>query len=167
MTVDPGTERRDVSFRFFHFDPTFAPAGKTAVTCVLPTRNFEYWARLRERDPGKYRAEKERIAEAVIAVLERFEPGVRAAIEVTDVSTPATVIRYTGNWKGSMEGWLLTPATGLRPLQDTLPGLRQFLMIGQWTMPGGGLPSGLMTARAAMHSICKQDRAAFAVRPAA
>jgi phytoene dehydrogenase-like protein len=167
VTVDPGTELREVSFRFFHYDPTFAPAGKTSVTCLLPTRNFEYWTRLRERDPERYRMEKRRVAENVIAILERFVPELRAAIEVTDVSTPATVIRYTGNWKGSMEGWLLTPSTGLRPLQDSLPGLRQFLMIGQWVMPGGGLPSGLMTARAAIQSICKQDRAAFAVRPAA
>ena len=26
----------------------------------------------------------------------------------------------------------------------TLPGLGHFLMAGQWVMPGGGLPSGLM-----------------------
>jgi phytoene dehydrogenase-like protein len=167
LSVDPSTELREVSFRVFHFDPTFAPAGKTAVTCFLPTRNFEYWTNLRARDSAKYGVEKDRVAEAVIAVLERFVPDVRAAIEVKDVSTPATVIRYTGNWKGSMEGWLLTPATGLRPLPETLPGLEQFLMIGQWVMPGGGLPSGLMTARAAIQSICKRDRAAFAYRPAA
>jgi phytoene dehydrogenase-like protein len=167
LTVDPGTEVREVSFRVFHFDPTFAPAGKTAVTCFLPTRNFEYWTNLRARDPAKYSVEKDRVAEAVIAVLERFVPDVREAIEVRDVSTPATVIRYTGNWKGSMEGWLLTPATGLRPLPETLPGLEQFLMVGHWVMPGGGLPSGLMTARAAIQSICKRDRAALSVRPAA
>jgi phytoene dehydrogenase-like protein len=167
VAVDPGTELREVSFRFFHFDPTFAPAGKTAVTCFLPTRNFNYWTQLRERDPEKYRLEKQRIAETVIGILERFVPDVRAAIEVTDVSTPATVMRYTGNWNGSMQGWLLRPDSGLRPLRNTLPGLHQFLMIGQWVMPGGGLPSGLMTARAALHSICKHDRSAFAVRPAA
>jgi phytoene dehydrogenase-like protein len=167
LTVDPGTELREVSFRLFNFDPSFAPAGKTAVTCVLPTRNFEYWTNLRARGPAQYRLEKQRIAQSVITILERFVPNVRASIEVTDVSTPATVIRYTGNWKGSREGWLLTPATGLRPFEETLPGLHQFLMVGQWVMPGGGLPAGLVTARAAVHSICKQDRAAFAVRPAA
>jgi phytoene dehydrogenase-like protein len=81
---------------------------------------------------------------------------------VIDVSTPATVIRYTGNWKGSMEGWLLTPDTGFRQLPNTLPGLQQFLMVGQWIMPGGGLPSGLMTARSAIGAICEQDRIPFA-----
>jgi phytoene dehydrogenase-like protein len=164
LQVDPGTQLRQVSFRFFHYDPTFAPAGKTAVTCFLPTRNFEFWVQLQQNDHERYQAAKQRIAEAVIAILERMVPEVRPAIEVIDVSTPATVIRYTGNWKGSMEGWLLTPASGFRQLPNTLPGLRHFMMAGQWVMPGGGLPSGLMTARSAVQAICRQDRKPFAER---
>ena len=105
------------------------------------TRNYGYWSDLRAKDPRAYYAEKHRIAEAVIDVLERRVPGARAAVETVDVSTPATVMRYTGNWKGSMEGWLLEPGQGFRPLPNTLPGLRRFLMVGQWVMPGGGLPS--------------------------
>ena len=60
-----------------------------------------------------------------------------------------------------MEGWLLTPGSGFGPLRMTLPGLRQFLMVGQWVMPGGGLPSGLMTARSAIRATCKEDRMPF------
>jgi len=166
LQVDPHTQLRQVSFRFFHFDPTFAATGKTVVTCFLPTRNFEYWVQLQHQDSAGYRAEKHRIAEAVIAILEKSVPEVRQVIEVIDVSTPATVIRYTGNWKGSMEGWLLTPTTGYRQLPNTLPGLRQFLMVGQWVMPGGGLPSGLLTARSAIQTVCRHDRTNFvAPRP--
>lgn len=161
IAVDPGTQLSRVSFRFFHFDPTFAPPGKTAVTCFLPTRNFEYWTGLEQCDPAAYEAEKNRVADAVIEILAGKFPGVRGAIEAIDVSTPATVIRYTGNWEGSMEGWLMTPATGFRPLPTRLPGLRRFIMAGQWVMPGGGLPSGLMTARAAVQSVCKEDRVPF------
>ena len=80
------------------------------------------------------------------------------------MSTPATVIRYTGNWKGSMEGWLQTPGTGFRPLRNTLPGLRQFLMAGQWVMPGGGFLPGLMSARSAIQAVCKRDRVPFVGR---
>ncbi|MGZ3285076.1 MAG: hypothetical protein ACXU9A_20690, partial [Xanthobacteraceae bacterium] len=131
LMVDPGTQLRQVSFRFFHFDPTFAPPGKTAVICFRPTYNFQFWVDLRQRDPVQYHAEKHRVAEAVIAILERSVADIRPAIEVIDVSTPATVMRYTGNWKGSMEGgWLLTPGAGFRPLPRTLSGLRQFLMVG-------------------------------------
>jgi phytoene dehydrogenase-like protein len=161
VEVDPGTRLWQIPFRIFHYDPTFAPAGKTAVTCVLPTRNFEYWTHLQRHEPAAYQAEKQRIAEAVTKVLERRIPDIRQAIEATDVSTPATVIRVTGNWKGSMEGWLLTPDSGFGMLPNTLPGLGNFMMVGQWVMPGGGLPSGLMTARAAMQAVCRHDRLPF------
>jgi phytoene dehydrogenase-like protein len=161
LDVDPGTQVEQLSFRIFNFDPAFAPPGCTAVTCLILTRNTEYWVNLRNNDLTRYRAEKARIAEAVIGALEKRIPGLRQAIQVTDVATPASVVRYTGNWKGSMEGWLLTPKTGVRQLQVTLPGLRQFRMVGQWVMPGGGLPSGLMTARTAIQAICRQDHVPF------
>lgn len=161
LRVDPGTELWQAAFRFFNFDPTFAPRGKTAVTCFLPTRNYEYWVELRRHDPAGYGAEKYRVAEAVIAVLERKIPGIRRDIEVVDVSTPATVIHYTGNWKGSMEGWFIKPGVSFKPMPNTLPGLRRFAMVGQWVMPGGGLPSGLMTARPAIQQICRQDGVPF------
>jgi phytoene dehydrogenase-like protein len=161
MFVDPGTSLSHLMFRVFHFDPTFAPRGKTAVTCFLPTRNFQHWINLRQHEPARYQAEKQRIAERVICILEKMVADLRDAIEVVDVSTPATVIRYTGNWKGSMEGWVLSPPVGLRPLPRTLPKLRRFMMVGQWVQPGGGLPSGLLTARAAIQAICKHDRLPF------
>ncbi|MGB8096498.1 MAG: NAD(P)/FAD-dependent oxidoreductase [Terracidiphilus sp.] len=167
ITLDPETDARSVNFRFFHYDPTFAPAGKCAVTTVLHDRNYGYWSDLRAKDPRAYYAEKHRIAEAVIDVLERRVPGARAAVETVDVSTPATVMRYTGNWKGSMEGWLVEPGQGFRPLANTLPGLRRFLMAGQWVMPGGGLPSGPMTARPAVKAMCRKDGVAFQSHPAA
>ena len=74
-------------------------------------------------------------------------------------------ICYTGNWKGSMEGWLLTPTTGYQELSICLPGLRQFLMVA-WEpiMTGGGLPSGLLTACAAVQAICRHDRRQFVSR---
>jgi phytoene dehydrogenase-like protein len=159
--VDPVTKVKQLSFRIFNFDPTFAPAGKTAVTCFVPTRNFAYWESLRRDKPINYYAEKRRIADAVIAVLGQLIPGIHASIEMIDVSTPASVIRYTGNWKGSMEGWLVSPASGFKPLPSTLPGLKRFMMVGQWVMPGGGLPSGPMTARPVLQAICRHDHVPF------
>jgi phytoene dehydrogenase-like protein len=159
--VDPETALSTAAFRIFHFDPTFAPRGKTAITCFLPTYNFAYWVELQRNDPARYEAEKKRIADAVIAILERRLPGVHEQIETVDVSTPASVIRFTGNWKGSMEGFLPTPGSGFASMRQTLPGLGRFLRVGQWVQPGGGLPTGLMTARAAIQSICRQDAVPF------
>src|SRR5262249_51634909 len=71
IQIDPETELTNVGFRIFNFDPTFAPSGKTAVTSVLPTRNFSYWTELRQKDIVRYHAEKNRVAEAVIGVLDK------------------------------------------------------------------------------------------------
>lgn len=161
VEVDPQTRLGTLSFRIFHYDPTFAPAGKTAVTCFLPTRNVDWWSEYRRENPQAYAIEKQRVADAVITVLDRRLPGIGARIDTIDVSTPATVIRYTGNWKGSMEGWLMTPETGLGGLPQTLPGLDRFVMVGHWVQPGGGLPTGLLTARAALQAICRQDHVGF------
>jgi phytoene dehydrogenase-like protein len=164
IVIDPQTSLDAVTFRIFHYDPTFAPQGKTAVTCFLPTYNFAYWLDLQNSDPQRYAAEKKRIAEAVIAVLERRRLGIRERIETVDVSTPASVVRFTGNWKGSMEGWLLMPGAGFGARRQTLPRLHQFFMVGQWVQPGGGLPSGLMTARSAVQALCRKDSVRFAPR---
>jgi phytoene dehydrogenase-like protein len=165
ITVDPETDHYNVGFRIFNFDPTFAPKGKTAVTCLLPTRNFKYWADLRANNPDAYHREKNRVADTVIELLEKRIPGARAAIELVDVSTPASVFRYTGNWQGTMEGWLPEPGSGFRPLPNALPGLERFMMVGQWVMPGGGLPSGPMTAKPAIRAICKHDHVPFDLQP--
>ncbi|MGX8012341.1 phytoene desaturase family protein [Mesorhizobium sp. ORM8.1] len=115
LRLDPETVLDEVPFRIFHYDPTFAPAGKTAITSFLPTYNYAYWLDLEGSDPKRYAAEKQRVAEAVIATLDRRMPGVSRRIETIDVSTPASVVRFTGNWKGSMEGFLPTPGTGFEP----------------------------------------------------
>ena len=60
-----------------------------------------------------------------------------------------------------MEGWLLTPGQGYKPLANTLSGLDRFVMAGQWVLPGGGLPSGLLTARAAIKAVCARDLVPF------
>ena len=138
LRIDPDTVSSSVSFRFFHYDPTFAPAGKTAVTCFLPTFNCSYWVELQRKDGALYDAEKARIADEVVAILEKRLPGVRARIETVDVSTPASVVRFTGNWKGSMEGFLPTPGSLFASRRQTLPGLGRFLRVGQWVSPGGG-----------------------------
>jgi phytoene dehydrogenase-like protein len=147
IRIDDRTEIDVASFRIFTYDPTFAPRGKTAIVSFIPTYNYEYWTELRKTSPEKYASGKQRVADKIIDVFDKRYPGSRDKIEVTDVATPATVLRYTNNWQGSMEGWLITPKTGARQLPCTVPGLRNFFMVGQWISPGGGLPAGLITAR--------------------
>jgi phytoene dehydrogenase-like protein len=161
LVIDPGTSTGDIGVRVFNFDPTMSPEGKTVIICVLSTYNYKYWVDLRENNKKKYNDEKKRITDEIIEILEKKFGNIKSHVEVTDISTPATVIRYTNNWKGSLEGWLLTPEVGLKSMKKMLPGLKDFYMAGQWVKPGGGLPPAIMSGRNITQIICKKDKKKF------
>jgi len=161
LRVDPMTEINYIMVRIFNFDPSSAPAGSTVIATTLPSWDYQYWQQLRETDKPAYAAAKSRLSEVVCDILEARLGGIRAKLEMTDVSSPASVIRYTGNWRGSLEGWLLTPRVGLRGIRKTLPGLKGFYMAGQWVEPGGGVPAVMMSGRNVAQVICKADGVPF------
>ena len=137
-----------------------APEGKTVITAILEA-DGPYWLDLREQDRQRYNAEKARIGDAVVRALDRRYPGLKDQVEMVDVATPATTVRYTGNWRASFEGWMPTPRYLMKGLPRRLPGLDDFYMVGQWVQPGGGLPTGVMTAREVLQLVCKRDGVAF------
>jgi len=155
-----GQERRYLPIEIYNFDPTLAPPGKTVVKVMLAS-DYGYWRNLKE-SPERYRTEKEKIADQVIALLEHRYPGLAGQVEMRDVATPMTWERYTGNWRGSFEGWLITRQT-FPPfrMSKTLPGLKDFYMAGQWVEPGGGVPTAAMSARNVIQIICKRDGKTF------
>jgi len=161
IVVDESINYEYLQVRIFNFDPTLAPEGKTCITVMLGTYNYEFWVDLRKNNKEKYRQEKERIANEIIEALEERFGNIKSTIEATDVSTPASLIRFTDNWKGSFEGWHPGPGTMMIRIDKTLPGLKNFYMIGQWVEPGGGLPPAIMSGRNVAQIICKKDRKKF------
>jgi phytoene desaturase len=143
----------------YNFDSSYAPAGKTVIKVMVQSR-YDYWQKLAGDDKA-YEAEKERIAREIVEGLEPRFPGLSSQIEMTDVATPLTFERYTGNWQGSFEGWLMTPRNWMKRIKKTLPGLGNFYMAGQWVEPGGGLPGGLMSGRNVVQLICKDNSVKF------
>ncbi|UCC93678.1 MAG: NAD(P)/FAD-dependent oxidoreductase, partial [Thermoplasmata archaeon] len=152
-------ERDHMSVQFYSYDPTLAPEGRTFARVHYPT-DYDFWDRL-SRDREAYRAEKERVADAVVAQLDRRFPGVGAKVEMRDVATPMTWVRYTGNWRGSFEGWIETTDTLTMRMSQSLPGLRDFYMAGQWVQPGGSVPAVAMSGRNAVQIICARDKRPF------
>lgn len=155
-------ERNRLWVHIYNQDPTLAPAGKTSLVVMMAT-NYEYWKEL-STDKAAYKAAKEEVGDRVIELLEKRFPGISRQVEMVDVATPLTFERYTGNWKGSFEGWLITPEnsyTLMKRMPQTLPGLDSFYLCGQWVEPGGGLPSGVMSAKRLMKTICKKDGIKF------
>lgn len=154
--------RERMELRIFNHDPTLAPEGKTSMTVMLLS-DYDYWRELAQ-DRAAYDEKKDQIARTIVELLDQRFPGISEQVEMVDVATPMTFERYTGNWKGSFEGWLLTPenaSTLIRPMRQTLPGLEKFYMCGQWVEPGGGLPTSVMSGRRLVQALCKEDQKKF------
>ena len=143
----------------YNYDPTLAPEGKTVLKVQFET-DYDYWEKLHE-EPERYKAEKERIADDVIAALDKRFPGLASKVEMRDIATPMTWVRYTGNWRGSYEGWMFSAETFSSSMNKTLPGLDNFYMAGQWVNPGGGMPTAVMSGNHTIQMICKKDNKKF------
>lgn len=126
---------------YFQFckDPNFAPSGKSVIEIQIDT-DYLYWKKIHDTDKALYNKEKEKVLEFCIEQLNKFYPGIKNKIEISDVATPVTWENTTGNWRGSFEGWLPNVDIFGKYLPSTLPGLSNFYMTGQWTTPGGGIP---------------------------
>ncbi len=156
-----GLEHPSIGIRHYGFDPSLAPEGKSAIVMTLDT-DYEYWQRIYGRTI--YDDEQIQEADMLIDLLEEIYPGIQNDIEITDVATPLSYERYSGNWRGSICGWLLTPETlpmNVLGIRNTLPGLKDFYMAGQWVEPGGGLPIVAMSGRNVIQQICAEDRKDF------
>lgn len=161
LELPDGSKHEHFKLSAYHFDPTLSPKGKTSVTVIINTWNGLYWHELAKNDPDKYKTIKSEIVEKVLDIVESKFQGFRSAVEKTDISTPHTVIRYTGNWKGSYEGFAPTPETLMKKLPKEVKGLNNFHMIGHWTQPGGGIPPAAIDGRNIARKMCKKDNKKF------
>jgi hypothetical protein len=145
------------SFMNYSFDNTMAPEGKSVIVMRFDSQ-WELWKDIARAD---YQKEKEKIEEDARKLLEKRYPGISSFIEVCDVATPVTDVKFTGVWKGSYEGFMPSSKNLMDSLNPVLPGLNNFYMAGQWLSPGGGLPPAAQTGRWAIQLICKQERTPF------
>jgi phytoene dehydrogenase-like protein len=147
------------SFMNYNFDSTMAPEGKT----VVVMRFDSPWDLWKDMKADEYKNEKLKIEADAKALLEKRYPGITQYIEVCDVASPLTDVRYTGVWKGSYEGFIPSSKNLMDNLDQTIPGLRKFYMAGQWLYPGGGLPPAGQSGKWAIQYICKEEKIPFKI----
>ncbi|KAF0237085.1 MAG: phytoene dehydrogenase-like [Prolixibacteraceae bacterium] len=155
-----GEEHKWLTVIHHCFDKTMAPAGKSAVEVWYDT-DYDYWEAL-SKHREEYEAEKQRIADYTIAQLEKRWKGFAGQVEVIDIPTPATYNRYTGNWKGSPDGWYITSENWTENLPvRNLPGLQDLYMVGQWTAPFTGTIIAAQSGRQIIQLLCKKEGKKF------
>lgn len=158
-------KNESLEMQMYGFDKTFAPQGKGVIKAELVS-GYSYWKQL-YADKSKYKAEKQKVAEQVIDILEKRFTGIRDQIEVIDVPTPMTWERYVNE----THGWLnfpnkkfsFTSAIGARGGQSTLPGLTDFYFAGAWATMLGALFGNALSGRNAIRTICRKDGRKFVI----
>ena len=154
-----GEQIQRLWLRNHSMDKTLAPEGKTVLSVMIPS-SYDYWAQLEDKQE-EYLVEKKRIEGAVINAISEVYPDIKNNVDAIDVATPLTFVRYTGNWRGSYEGWLFTKKTMSLRMPLTLPDLSHFYMAGHWVSAGGGLPAAAITGRAAVELMCNNENIRF------
>jgi phytoene dehydrogenase-like protein len=143
----------------YNHDPLITPGGKCVMKMLFESP-FELWEDLSVEE---YRREKEKIVLDATKKLEKLYPEVKGNIEVVDVATPLTDIRYTGVYRGAYEGFLPTSKNMTKTLSNKVKGLDNFYLAGQWLFPGGGLPPSAQSGKWLFQEITKKDKKKFRV----
>jgi phytoene dehydrogenase-like protein len=130
-----------------------ARAHTAEVLAAVDAADFARWAGTKWRKRGAdYEALKERIADALLEVVERRLPGFRSLVSFRELSTPLSTERFTGHPGGEIYGIPTTPARlEMGFLQPRTPVAGLFLTGADSLSLGvtGAAMSGLMTAVAA------------------
>jgi all-trans-retinol 13,14-reductase len=122
--------------------PGYSPKGKNTLS-LITLQGFEHWTKYeadyRQEKKDAYRAEKERMADILIRRAEEvLLPGLSKAIEIKEIGTPLTNLRYTGNYRGAIYGWDQTlDNSGIRRMGHATP-IPNLYLASAWTRPGGG-----------------------------
>lgn len=98
------------------------------ILTFLPANLFDAWRGTPWKDRGAaYEAAKDRIADALLAMVERHHPGFSALVACREVSTPLSIEHFTGHPRGAPYGLPGTAeryrALGLLGPRTPVPGL--------------------------------------------
>jgi phytoene dehydrogenase-like protein len=159
-----------LDLQIYGFDSSMAAAGKGVIKIELIMKPSHFPDK--QQDKAGYEAEKNRIADQVITILENYFPDLRDDIEEIDVVTIQTWERYIG---GS-QGFNNFPnkhreLTDIRNVVEmifgigrinTLPRLKNFYLAGQWVTSMGSLFANAASGRDAVKKICKESGVKFA-----
>jgi phytoene dehydrogenase-like protein len=122
--------------------PGYSPIGKNTLNIIV-LQGYDHWKKYEtdyfSGNKTDYRKEKERMADILINQVEKtLIPGLSKAIEVKEIGTPLTNVRYTGNYQGAIYGWDQTlDNSGINRLPHDTP-IKNLYLAGAWTKPGHG-----------------------------
>lgn len=136
----------------------YAPDGCSALTTALLGDTYDFWKQCKQN--GTYEAEKQKLAEAFIKILNEKWPRTKDKIEVWDVATPLTYERYLSSYKGS---WMSFLGKGekIKSYPSKSENIKNLYFAGQRLTVPGGLPVAAETGRKAVQYLCRDTDTVF------
>jgi len=117
------------------------------IQAIAPYHWMDNWG---DTDKQKYRELKERVKEELIAKASAVIPDLARRIEFSDIATPRTYERYTGNTDGATSAWSWNPKNkfykSIMSVRIDTP-VRNLLIGSCWSCQIGGVPSAISAAR--------------------
>ena len=96
--------------------------------------------------------------EQILQRVEKEYPFLKGKIQVIDVWSPMTYVRYCNSYKGSYMGFV----TGKNAKNITVPGvvkgIKNVFLASQWLMGPGGLPTAAAMGKHAAWRIMKRKK---------
>lgn len=133
-----------------YVDESLAPSGKSVVTLVA----LQYGEAWKDIPPEQYADAKYAYADKLIAHMERAYPDIRQHIEVAEVATPLTMMRYLNTPGGAIYGFKQHLQDG-ELMRDRLAGIEGLFSAGSWTSQGGFQPTYMAGEATAKHILKK------------
>lgn len=138
---------------YSQIDAQLCPAGK-GVGVLTFCSELSDWSHLNRTE---YKEKKADLGEEYLKKLEGYLPGVRDCIEVMEISTPKTIVKFTQNTKGAIYGFsqINEQAGPNRPFNMShIPGL---FFASAWSNPGGGFTGAIMSGTMCADLVLNQE----------
>ena len=156
----PWEQRGFVFVDYSRVDAALAPPNK-AFGVICTSDNLADWEGL---DEATYKQKKQAAADILLHRLEEAMPGISERIEYCEAATARTIKHYTQNPAGAPYGFAQTPSQAGMNRPGSRSPVKNLLLAGTWTFPGGGftgaLVSGFLAATEAIEQLGKPENLA-------
>jgi prolycopene isomerase len=111
------------------------------------------------KDKSFWSASKEHMLDSLIDLVEaRLIPDLSQHILHKEAATPATLFRYTRNYRGAAYGWASTPSQFLLPHFRVPSFIKGLFLAGHWTSVAQGIPGVVYTGSETARTVLNKQR---------
>ncbi|MDD7316419.1 MAG: NAD(P)/FAD-dependent oxidoreductase [Bacillales bacterium] len=147
-----------IRMRCYKYDKTFINNGRVTMNVLIhqDDDDFPFWNELNKNKPS-YNQFKKEIGLIIKQKIEERFPSLFNDLELLDVVTPMTFVRYTNAYHGAYMCWGLTNNNSMLIHNGKVPGVKNLFISGQWLQMPGGLPIAMMSGKFAIDHIIKKE----------